>query len=261
MYIAVLAAMVIPALEAQSPLKGMSLNGSTGLYSIPSGRVGWDTSNFALDFGYHVTIANKDAAHIPQFSMSFAKMFELHAALDLQPPDRKQDTDFITGFKFQLPLESPNSAIAFGGNYQALNPGNNKHINKKNAGQVYMAVSYAGRFFDMPAETTVVLGKTFLQNVKNSNIDFGMGFDLILFPKQFKNVLHWITDFANFSYSAEAWHVNAWHRGVLNTGLRIDLAAIPALSKIKFVIDVMITDAFDDDRAFSTGLVFGVPIS
>jgi hypothetical protein len=112
----------------------------------------------------------------------------------------------------------------------------------------------------MPAETTVVLGKTFIEHRRSSDIDFGMGFDLILFPKIFQRYVHWITDFANFSYSVEAFGANAASRGVLNTGVRIDLASIPALSKFKFVVDAKITDALDDERAFSVGTVFGIPI-
>jgi hypothetical protein len=254
----ILAAMTIPALEAQTSLKGMSLNGSTGLYSIPSGRVGWERdSDFAIDFGYHAIVTG-EAAHIPKINFSLFKLIELHAAFDVQHPNRDKDTDFITGLKLQLPITSSSTAIAFGGNFQAIKQ--KDEYRDRLAGQVYAAVSYAGRFFDMPAETTITLGKTFLQNNNNSDIDFGMGFDLILFPQHLKNVLHWITDYANFSYSADPWRVDAWYRGVLNTGFRIDLAAIPALSKFKFVIDIVMTDAFDSTRAFSTGAVFGIPI-
>ena len=57
-------------LEAQS-LNGMSLNGSTGLYSVPSGRTGWErSSSFGLDLGYHMIVSDGYTAHIPKFSMS-----------------------------------------------------------------------------------------------------------------------------------------------------------------------------------------------
>ena len=48
--------------------------------------------------------------------------------------------------------------------------------------------------------------------------------------------------------------------GGFNTGIRIDLAANPNLSKYKFVIDAMLTDALDDNRTLALGLAFGVPI-
>jgi hypothetical protein len=185
---------------------------------------------------------------------------EFSTAFDFQPKyhnGAEKATDFIGGLKVQFPVTA--TAIALGGNIQALNLGSDEPI-RRNAGQIYVAVTYAGEFFTMPAETTVVVGKTFVEDVSSSNIDFGMGFDLILFPKIFQRYVHWITDFANFSYSREAFGADADFRGVLNTGLRIDLASIPALSKFKFVIDVEITDALDDKRAFSIGAVFGVPV-
>jgi hypothetical protein len=112
----------------------------------------------------------------------------------------------------------------------------------------------------MPSETSLVVGKTF-RETGDSNIDFGMGFDLILLPNVFQNYIHWITDFANFQYSVDPWKADAMSRGVLNTGIRFDIAALPALSKYKFVVDLMITDCFDDhQRAFSFGLTAGLPL-
>jgi hypothetical protein len=259
------AGLAVSTLGAQtSSLKGMSLNGATGLYSIPSGRIGWEkSSSLALDLGYHAVIDEK-ATHIPKVALSLFKWVEVSAAFDIQPqgyyyshysPDK--GTDFIGGLKVQLPVTK--TAIALGGNIQALNLGNDKFY-RYNAGQIYMAVTYAGEFFTWPAETTVVVGKTFNERTKNSNIDFGMGFDLILLPKIFQNYVHWIADFANFSYSVEPVGADAEVRGVFNTGFRVDLASIPALNKFKFVIDLTLTDALDKNRAFALGAVFGVPI-
>jgi len=255
----------IPVLWAQSSgnsLKGMSLNGSTGLYSIPSGRIGWESSsNLGLDLGYHAIIRDGAATQIPKFSMSIFKLVEVSGAFDIQPDGYKdipnKGTDFLGGLKVQLPFKS--SAIALGGNFQALNMENTVPY-RYNAGQIYAAFTYAGHFFNMPAETTVVVGKTFQEHQSDWNIDYGMGFDLLLFPKVFNNFVHWVTDFSNFSYSVEAFGADAWYRGVLNTGLRLDLSAIPGLGKFKFVIDILVTDAFDYNRAFSVGAVFGMPI-
>jgi len=248
----------VSGLAAQS-LKGMSLNGSTGLYSIPSGKIGWEkSSDLGFDLGYHTIITQKTATHIPKFALSLFKWVELSAAFDIQPEGyyHSNASDFIGGMKVQFPLKK--TALALGGNFQALNIGSEDY--NRHAGQVYLAVTYNGSLFDLPAETTVVIGKTFVQHDIDSDIDFGMGFDILLFPKAFESLLHWVTDFANFSYSVEAFGANARYRGVLNTGLRFDLASIPALSKFKFVIDIMVADAFDDNRAFSMGLVFGIPI-
>ena len=245
-------------LEAQT-LKGMSFNGSTGLYSIPTGRIGWErTSDLGLDLGYHALIGDGYVSHIPKISLSIFKWIELSAAFDIQPEKyRNSNNDFIGGIKIQFPLTK--TALALGGNIQSLNMGSSVP-QRYNAGQIYLAVSYAGAFFDMPAETTLVLGKTFMEGHPDSNIDFGMGFDLALLPKIFEHYVHWIVDFANFSYSVDPWNAEAWYRGVLNTGIRVDLTVIPVFKKFKFVLDVLVTDILDHNRGFSVGVVFGVPV-
>ena len=254
------------ALPAQSRT-GMSLSGATGLYSIPSGRVGWDHSGpspFGLDLGYHTIIADGVATHIPKAALTLFSMVELSAAVDIQPARHhtlyrfgpRNGHDFIGGIKVQLPLVR--TALAVGGNYQYLNMGERNRRNS--AWQVYVAATYAGHFFDMPAETTIVIGRTFLEGTSNSNIDFGMGFDLLLFPHIFDNLVHWITDFANFSYSVDPFRANAWYRGILNTGIRLNLSAIPAFNRLRFLADIMLVDAFDHNRAFAIGMTFGVPI-
>jgi hypothetical protein len=265
---------LMPAVWAQSSnLNGVSLNGSTGLFSIPSGRIGWGRdADLGLDFGYHAIINDK-AAHIPTVTASLMKWVELSLAFDIQPDylDKKND-DLLFGFKLQLPTNAKNAsnpAVALGTSLQAINVGDDDV--DYTAIQVYAAATYAGTFFSMPAETTVVMGKTFYSGRtqgNNSDIDFGMGFDLILLPKVFQNFVHWIIDFSNFDYSSNSWP-NAlagfggasWYRGIFSTGFRINLASIPALSKYKFIIDVIFNDLFDhDERSFTVGAAFGIPI-
>jgi hypothetical protein len=255
-------AVLAPAVHAQTKsLKGMNLNGATGLYTIPTGRIGWERSaDVGLDFGYHTIIGDK-LNHIPAFSASLFKWVELSIAFDIQPNLPKtgggeyRNDDLLLGFKVQLPTES--TAVAIGGNFQSINMGDDID---ETAFQLYIAVTYPGTFFGMPSETSMVFGKTFLER-SDSNIDFGMGFDLILLPDIFKNYVHWITDFANFQYSVNPHKSRADIRGVLNTGIRIDIAANPSLSNYKFVVDIMMTDCFDDNqRAFSLGLTAGLPI-
>jgi len=266
----------IPSVMAQnvssvSPLNSQSMNGSTGLYSIPTGHVGWETrGNFGMDFGYRAVINNDSGvAHIPAITISLFKMLEISTAYDAQPnhynnQDYEKNDDLLFGIKFRLPT-GKNTAIAIGTNVHLLNFAHDD--NDYQAYQPYVAVTYSGRFFNMPADTTFVIGKTFYSGGPdiNSDIDFGMGFDLILFPDVFKDVVHWIIDFSNFSYSDDAWpnywgfHTGAaWWRGILNTGFRINLSAIPALNKFKFVIDIAFNDLFDHgQRSFTTGVVFG----
>jgi hypothetical protein len=249
---------------AAQSVSSQSLNGATGLFSIPTGHLGWDAGgNVGLDLGYRAIINNNaGTAHIPALTVSLFKWVEISGAFVIQPdgngPYRDND-DFLLGLKIKLPTKA--TAIALGMNMQFLNIGNKNNLDYM-AYQPYIAVTYTGTFFTTTAETTIVFGKTFYSRYNNSNIDFGMGFDLLLFPDVFGNAMHWIIDFANFSYSDKSWPYNqASYRGVLNMGARIDLSVIPALSKYKFVIDLILNDLFDDGhRSFTVGAVFGLSI-
>ncbi len=252
--VAALVLMVMAGPLFGQSLKGMSLNGATGLWSIPSGRIGWErTADLGFDLGYHAIIDDGETSHIPKASVSLFKIGEVSFAYDLQPGDDNED--LIIGGKIQLPIEQ-RSAVAVGFNVQQLQNGGAE----ENAQQIYLAATYPGDFFNMPAETTFVVGKSFGDIIADEWIDFGMGFDLLLFPDTLQGYVHWITDFANFSYSWDAFGANAVNRGVFNTGIRIDIAANPALSKYKFVIDVLATDLLDEARSLGLGLAFGAPI-
>ncbi|MGC9313166.1 MAG: hypothetical protein ACP5IA_10780 [Sediminispirochaetaceae bacterium] len=235
-------------------LKGMSLNGATGLISIPSGRIGWEHSaDFGFDLGYHAIIDDDQTAHIPKVSGSLFKTLELGFAYDSQADS--DNADMLFSGKFQLPIEKA-SAIAVGGNIQQLEQGGTS----TNITQIYLAATYPGDFFTMPAETTFVIGKSFGDNAVDENIDFGMGFDLMLLPDVFQGYVHWINDFANFSYSNQAIGAIAGSRGVFNTGMRIDLGSAEMFRGFKFVIDAILTDALDANRAFALGLTFGASL-
>jgi len=248
----IVVSIIAPAVSAQS-LKGMSLNGATGLIGIPSGRIGWErTADLGFDLGYHAILDEGENTHIPKASVSLFKVGEISFAYDSQGDS--DESDMIIGGKVQLPTER--TAVAIGANFQMIQFAGQD----ENYQQIYVAATYPGEFFNMPAETTFALGKTFGDNAPDENIDFGMGFDLLLFPDVFEGYVHWINDFANFSYSVDPYAANAFNRGAFNTGIRIDLAANPNLSRYKFVIDAMVTDALDDERAFGLGLAFGAPV-
>jgi hypothetical protein len=235
-------------------LKGMSLNGATGLISIPSGRIGWEHSaDFGFDLGYHAIIDDDQTAHIPKASVSLFKTLELGFAYDSQADS--DNADMLFSGKFQLPIKKA-SAIAVGGNIQQLEQGGTSTNNT----QIYLAATYPGDFFTMPAETTFVVGKSFGDLAVDEDIDFGMGFDLMLLPDVFQGYVHWINDFANFSYSAQAVGAIAGSRGVFNTGMRIDLGSADMFRGFKFVIDAILTDALDANRAFALGLTFGASL-
>ena len=250
--------MGIAVLEAQTPLRGMSFNGATGLYTLPTGRIGWESGgNLGFDLGFHVlNRETRGQNYIPKMSFSLFRMVELSAALDIRP---NNVTDFIGGIKLQLP--NTRTAIALGFNFQTLNLSDSPHASHStSANQFYIAMTYAGNVFDMPAETTIFIGKTFVFNRPDSNIDFGMGFDIVLLPSWFDGIVRWITDFSNFSYS-HGTSYSVYSRGVINTGVRIDIVrVIPGLQNLKFLLDFVITDAFDTRRNFAFGFVFGLPV-
>jgi hypothetical protein len=250
---ALIAVLFVPVVSAQS-LKGMSLNGQTGLIGIPSGRIGWERSaELGFDLGYHAILDDNETANIPKASISLFRVGEISFAYDTNTGEDNED--MIFGGKIQLP--TTRTAVAIGGTFQSLQ----MNGETETVTQLYIAASYPGDFFNMPAETTFAVGKTFGDfGPGDEAVDFGMGFDLLLLPDVFQNYVHWINDFSNFSYSWNAVGANAAARGAFNTGIRIDLAANPSLSRYKFVIDAMLTDALDDNRTLALGLAFGAPI-
>ncbi|GHV91008.1 hypothetical protein AGMMS50268_15110 [Spirochaetia bacterium] len=253
----------LPVPAPSQALKAMSLNGATGLFSIPSGRIGWEeAADLGVDVGTAYNFNKEDP--FAKLGMSLFKWAEVTAATDFQPyikgyshhnrySEFLNNTDTILGLKIRFPTKR--TAVALGGNVQFIN-----HVDSRTAGQVYLAATYPGSFFGMPAETSFALGYT-IHEENTSNIDFGMGFDLDLAPEIFQHFVHWVTDFSNFSYSDEPLGAEPFFRGCFNTGLRIDLSAIPVLSKFKFSVDIMGTDLFDEGaRSFVMGLVFGIPV-
>ena len=249
--------------SAATSLKGMSFSGSTGLYSIPSGRVAWErTADVGLDIGYHLITGDSQTTHVPKVALTLFKFLEMNFAADMQPAppnDADSNSNAIIGIKFQFP-QSTRAAVALGFNYQAHGVGADDRSDRyDDAGQLYVAVTYPGKFFDWPAETTVVLGYTFYENHTNRGIDYGMGFDLVLLPSVFSNMVHWILDFSNFTYvNWPPYYALNSNRGYLNTGLRFNFASIIRQPKFKFALDILMTDAFDENRGFSFGGVFGV---
>jgi hypothetical protein len=261
------------SLSAQSSggVTAMSLSGLTGLYVVPTAHIGWEDADIGINGGIHSNFADDGryrADIIGQFNISLFKWVELSAAWDRKPDyrGRKNNDDLLFGAKLRLPLKSTNLAFGATLDYTAMGASGDDHLGS----QVFGVVTFNSVFFGMPAQTSMLIGKTFIEDVDlNSDIDFGMGFDLVLFPDKLSSFLHWIVDFANFGYSIDNPHYYSsgpWgmsvNRGILNTGLRVDLSQIPALGKLNCSIDAYIADAFDsnnDDfgRTLGLGLTIG----
>ncbi len=226
-----------------------SFGGTTGYISTPSAKTGWEGNSLALDIGYHY-IGDGEGAHIPKATFQIYGRVELGIAYDIQ--DRyTDDDDMIIHAKFNF-YNAGASALAIGGNFQMLDMGND---NDGNAGQIYLAVTYSGKFFGMPAMTTMVLGKSFGDYTSKEDIDFSMGFDLDFLPQYLKGYVHWVSDFANYSYSVQAVGANSRSRACFNTGFRF---AILKTSRYKFNVDVIMTDALDSNRSWALGTAFGL---
>lgn len=245
--------------------KSPSIGGTTGLISTPTSHTGWEGSRYGVDVGAHYldnndNYGNGDGYIIPKAQLHLGlggTNLEIGFAYDIQPdwPNDSKTDDMIFNAKWEF-----TEGLAIGGNAQLMDiNGGAKEDEERNDFQLYFAATYPGTFFTMPAETTLVVGHTFWGEESeyghdNENIDFSMGFDLDFAPSIFKNYLHWINDFANYSYSTEAGGSNAWWRGSFNTGLRL---ALMRDKKFKLNIDLIMTDALDDNRDWAVGAAFG----
>jgi hypothetical protein len=241
-----------------APFKSASLGGTTGLVSTPTAKTGWEDAHMGLDAGYHyVSDDNGDTSNIIGATFNFLGKAEVGLTVDLQDRDADDEDDYIIHGKFNF-YNSGSSALAIGGNYQKIDDGNDATEGK--AYQFYFAVTYAGTFLGMPAESTIVVGKTMGDDDKyyqadDKNIDFSMGFDLDFLPQFLKGYVHWISDFSNYSYSVDPMGANAMARGCFNTGFRI---APLRDSRYKLNIDVLMTDALDENRSWTVGVAGGL---
>lgn len=232
-----------------------SFGGATGLIGTPSAHTGWEGTDIGFDVGIHfIGEGGGDSSFSPKAMVQLFGKWEIGGTYDIQGED---DDDLLFHTKFCFYKEG-SSALAVGGNFQMINWGpdmSNKYM------QLYLAATYSGNFFSMPAETTLVFGKTFGfgddNAVDNANIDFSMGFDLNLIPSLFKGYVHWINDFSNYSYSVNPKGINSGSRGVFNTGARI---VIFRDSRYKLNFDVILADGLDSSRCFAAGAIFGMSI-
>ncbi len=178
----------------------MSLGGATGLINTPTANTGWEGRDIGVDAGFSA-LTSDDGEYIMRANVQLFKIWELGFAYDNQ--DTKYANDWLIHTKIRF-YGSGNSAIAVGGNVQFLDEYNNSaadddHENEYVDGQAYLAATYSSTFFSLPAETTIVIGKTFGDSVPHSDVDFSMRFDLDMFPSFFKGYVHWINDFSNYT--------------------------------------------------------------
>lgn len=235
--------------------KCMSLGGATGLINTPTANTGWEGTDIGVDAGFSAITAD-DGEYITRINLQLFSKWELGFAYDNQ--DGKHTNDWLMHTKFRF-YGSGNSAIAIGGNMQILDEYSSTESDNEETykiGQVYLAATYGGTFFTLPAETTVVIGKTFGESVPNTDIDFSMGFDLDMFPSMFKGYVHWINDFSNYSYQYKPHDFNN-HRGIFSSGARV---AFPIADRFKVNVDALLIDILDDTREFGVSIGGGIAI-
>lgn len=237
--------------------KSMTIGGATGYISTPNANTGWESKWFSMDWGYHFVDSYFSAdpnymSHIPKVMFQLFGLLELGMTMDFQGTGNN-DIMFPVKLRF---YGKGQSAAAIGGNFQLINFDNKDPKMVKPAGQIYFVFTYSGNIFSWPAESSILVGYTFNSPLV-ADIDFSMGFDLTLAPEYLKGYVHWITDFANYSYSIDPrFGVNNYNRGVLNTGFRIVFLQD---KNFKLNLDILFLDLLDNNRGFSTGLTMGVP--
>lgn len=260
--IAVCACLAWTASAQATAFSSQSIGGTTGLISTPTAQVAWDGNDFAVDGGVHYLKNGGTVSTTPKATICLFKRFEAGITYDMQKPESSDNNDLLAHAKFRFfPWNGTGkSNLAIGGNYQFIKqPDWNGKSNDYRCWQGYLAATYSGEFFGMPAETTLVFGKTFgdKEIVDSDNIDFSMGFDLQLLPSIFQGYLHWINDFANYGYSVDTRNINnAGVRACFNTGAR--LAVLKDSNRFKLNIDILYLDVLDSNRCFGMGVSGGL---
>ncbi|MDC7218530.1 MAG: hypothetical protein PQJ59_01220 [Spirochaetales bacterium] len=245
------------ALSAQTSVKGHSVNGLTGLMTTPTARIGWEKSDFGIDVGYAYLGEDGDATSIPRVTLSLFRKAEVSTAVAFGDTE---DLDIMLAGKFQF-YKSGGSSMAGGLDYSSYDYNTNINNDLETLLRPYVVATYSGDFFDAPAVTSMTFGWD-LANGDDDGLDFdnfnySMGFEMAFFPKYFKNFIYWMSDFANYSFSAGSGGATGVNlsRGIFNTGFRIDPLKD---SKYKFIIDVVGTDMLDSNRGFMIDASFGM---
>ena len=232
-------------MAAQSSVKGSTVNGSTGIVVSPTARIGWEYSDFGIDFGYSF-LYNGQMDHVPAVTFSFLKKAEVGAAFNIHD---NNDWNLLYHGKFQFFREG-GSSVAMG----LFGDLDNRNSTLRSYLTPYLVASYSGQFFTWPAVTSMMFGWHMIEDGSlSSNFAFSMGFELALAPEVFRNYVFWISDFSNYSYSNNSL-INAGSRGAFNTGIRIDPIKE---GKFKLVIDLVGTDLLDSERGFMASATFG----
>lgn len=249
-----LAALMSTGISAAA-FKGPGTGGPSGLIGTPTARTAWEgASGIGLDAGFHY-VDTQGSAMVPKLNLTMFERWEIGGVFSAEDNENDDDWGIHTKFRFMPWNGRGNSALALG--YFMHNWQEGQNVDGT-VHQLYLAATFGGSFFKMPAETTMTFGKSFGDGPQDGDIDFSMGFELNLFPSVFKGYLHWLNDFSNYPAMWSTPLALNERRGMFNTGFRI--AALKNHSRLKLDIDVLMMDALDDSRGFGMGFVFGLRI-
>ncbi len=236
-------------LTAQSSIKGSAVNGATGIIVSPTARIGWEYSDFGVDFGYSFLYSG-GMRHVPTVTFSLVKKVELGIAMDIHDDSL---WNMLIHAKFQFYKEG-GSSLAMGLITDLAETGGGRLGVFMTP---YIVASFSGDFFTWPAVTSMMFGWHLLEDgVVTSNFAFSMGFEMALIPSVFREYIYLISDFSNYSYASNSL-INAGGRGAFNIGIRIDPIK---KGRFKLVFDVVGTDLLDAGRGFMASATFGFGI-
>jgi len=216
-----------------------------------------------IPFSYYLNKTSKisdrkyNMTHVPSSSFSVLKIFEFSVSFDSQ---NSKGDDMIIGSKILIYGRGKTPvAVSAGGTYQSIKIRDTAY----RVYQAYLASTFNLDNSFMPSSITLVLGKHFgnlhfkdEKVIKKTELDFSIGYDADVFPKLFENRLHWINEFANYSYSrGPSYGSKPYMRGSYNMGFRI---VVFPKEGIKLNFDVFGTDLADRTRGFVSGVNFGL---
>lgn len=117
-----------------------------------------------------------------------------------------------------------------------------KNTQPKFAAQLYFASTFDNTVMNYPSKTTLLIGYSFEEGM-NSNINFGLGFEVPFLRKTLKEKVTFVMDIGNVSYSVAPSAGNANDRGLVNLGLR--LVPIEFIKSTFISADIRALDIFD----------------
>ncbi len=237
-----ISAAVLPGALGEIEDGNTTIQGINGYLVIPSAEPAWGGNDLTITTGYSVSFSGS-LNHLPYVQVGFNHDFEAGLASELS----NNSIDLLLNGKWRF-NRSGDRSLAAGVNGQFLDITSSMDW----AVQLYFASTFKSTFIDWPAKTTILVGYT-LDGSPDTDIDFGLGFQVPFMEDFFSGKVDFLLDYGNVSYSAQPKSADASHRGMLNIGFR--LLPVKLAKGMYLSADLRGLDLFDGaDRAASLGL-------